>query len=110
MCRYDAWTVSLILISRGNVLVQSVAILTRTFVTLLVYDISNYIHVNIYITSIAEMGDSFRDAAWDNQLDTMLDDLQASVQAGGSETHGYKNGYHSANGGKIGLSSIISKI
>ena len=49
------------------------------------------------------MGDSFRDAAWDNQLDTMLDDLQASVQAGGSETHGYKNGYHSANGGKIGL-------
>ena len=53
--------------------------------------------------SIAEMGDSFRDAAWDNQLDTMLDDLQASVQAGGSETHGYKNGYHSANGGKIGL-------
>ena len=49
------------------------------------------------------MGDSFRDAAWDNQLDTMLDDLQASVQAGGSETHGYKNGYHSANGGKMGL-------
>ena len=53
--------------------------------------------------SIAEMGDSFRDAAWDNQLDTMLDDLQASVQAGGSETHGYMNGYHSANGGKLGL-------
>ena len=52
------------------------------------------------------MGDSFRDAAWDNQLDTMLDDLQASVQAGGSETHGYKNGYHSANGGEIGYINI----
>ena len=37
------------------------------------------------------MGDSFRDAAWDNQLDNMLDDLQSSVQAG--ESHGYKNGY-----------------
>ena len=37
------------------------------------------------------MGDSFRDAAWDNQLDNMLDDLQNSVQAG--ESHGYKNGY-----------------
>ena len=36
------------------------------------------------------MGDSFRDAAWDSQLDTMLDDLQLSVQGG--ETHGYKNG------------------
>ena len=55
------------------------------------------------------MGDSFRDAAWDNQLDTMLDDLQASVQAGGSETHGYKNGYHSANGGELGSSYIIYK-
>ena len=39
------------------------------------------------------MGDQFRDAAWDNQLDNMLDDLQASVQ-GGQETHGYKNGYN----------------
>ena len=37
------------------------------------------------------MGDSFRDAAWDNQLDNMLDDLQNSVQVG--ESHGYKNGY-----------------
>ena len=60
--------------------------------------------------SIAEMGDSFRDAAWDNQLDTMLDDLQASVQAGGSETHGYKNGYHSANGGKIFILLYINII
>merc|ERR1712209_331495 len=41
-------------------------------------------------------GDSFRDAAWDNQLDNMLDDLQNSVQSG--ETHGYKNGFSSGGG------------
>merc|ERR1712117_951739 len=28
----------------------------------------------------------------DNKMDTMLDDLQSSVQGG--ETHGYKNGYN----------------
>jgi len=38
------------------------------------------------------MGERFRDSAWDSQLDTMLDDLQQSVQ-GGEETHGYKNGH-----------------
>jgi len=38
------------------------------------------------------MGERFRDSAWDSQLDTMLDDLQSSVQGGG-ETHGYKNGH-----------------
>ena len=48
------------------------------------------------------MGDSFRDAAWDNQLDNMLDDLQSSVSSRG-ETHGYKNGYH--NGGTNGHTS-----
>ena len=48
------------------------------------------------------MGDSFRDAAWDNQLDNMLDDLQSSVSSRG-ETHGYKNGYH--NGGANGHTS-----
>ena len=37
------------------------------------------------------MGDSFRENAWDSQLDNMLDDLQNSVQVG--ESHGYKNGY-----------------
>ena len=44
------------------------------------------------------MGDSFRDAAWDNQLDNMLDDLQSSVSSRG-ETHGYKNGYHNGTNG-----------
>jgi len=38
------------------------------------------------------MGERFRDSAWDSQLDTMLDDLQQSVQ-GGEETHGHKNGH-----------------
>jgi hypothetical protein len=28
----------------------------------------------------------FRESAWDNQLDNMLDDLQASVQGGGHHT------------------------
>ena len=51
------------------------------------------------------MGERFRDSAWDSQLDTMLDDLQQSVQ-GGEETHGYKNGhgtqlaYTNGNGGQ----------
>lgn len=45
-----------------------------------------------------KMGDSFRDAAWDNQLDNMLDDLQSSVSSRG-ETHGYKNGYHNGTNG-----------
>ena len=40
------------------------------------------------------MGDTFRESAWDNQLDNMLDDLQNSVQSG--ETHGYKNGYNTS--------------
>ena len=52
--------------------------------------------------SSVRMGDSFRDAAWDNQLDNMLDDLQSSVSTSG-ETHGYKNGYH--NGGNNGHTS-----
>ena len=47
---------------------------------------------------LIRMGDSFRDAAWDNQLDNMLDDLQSSVSSRG-ETHGYKNGYHSGTNG-----------
>ena len=47
---------------------------------------------------LIRMGDSFRDAAWDNQLDNMLDDLQSSVSSRG-ETHGYKNGYHNGTNG-----------
>ena len=60
----------------------------------------NSVSVLMYLKSLImflEMaGDSFRDAAWDNQLDNMLDDLQNSVQSG--ETHGYKNGFSSGGG------------
>ena len=44
------------------------------------------------LSDLIDMGERFRDSAWDSQLDTMLDDLQQSVQ-GGEETHGYKNGH-----------------
>jgi hypothetical protein len=32
----------------------------------------------------------FRESAWDNQLDNMLDDLQASVQTGHHTTREYQ--------------------
>ena len=64
------------------------------------FTIMNSVSVLMYLRSLImflEMaGDSFRDAAWDNQLDNMLDDLQNSVQSG--ETHGYKNGFSSGGG------------
>jgi len=44
------------------------------------------------------MGDSFRSAAWDSQLDNMLDDLQQSVQTGHSDSSRITNGLHTTNG------------
>lgn len=44
------------------------------------------------------MSERFRDSAWDNQLDNMLDDLQHSVSEGGGKTVPYQNGHSLANG------------